>query len=1057
MRPSWVITLFTLGGTFARPQGPGNFQIQRNDSFVQNTAANATITVTIASTAASTTTCSSTTTAGPLATLLPVIHDDHDLNDIVHLTPQCAGAGAPIHYAVESQPDQAGIFAVATPKWKCPSVVLDHSILIASVELRDGVLIIHFADKASFDHCLSEWTAGEMVLVTYTEGCGDYHLGQRCYYHTFKIVFDAGSLSCFAFGQARPIEEITVEVNVWWGTLGGISYGSPGGSGGGSETSGGGTATTSAAPSSTSSCVAPIDTKYGLPTACLGPYFDDDLDSGLGYFNTSDFGYSSVLSREDVDNIWITDSVQRRWAVWSSVVSSVRKFANKTKEGIKQITTAAKEAAQALGANIKKAGTTAAKISAQIVDVYQTAAQLAVNVVLGKPNTFEKDFDKLLLPRPAKECEEDAKNGNSEKTKNSCKPKGDAKGVKTPWGDSAVLLKTIGTLPDTKDLLPVGGKKQTTIKRASFINIYCVQCGIQGSMKTKGNVTIQALRGITEGFLEANLDMSVGLGLGIYAQYLYEDKFRKNLWDIPLSPFTLGFITVGPILSVGTELRYNLNMTGTMLARADVSIARAHFVYDFRDGGKTVSRGFKPEFKPSFRADGEINAAVQFGVPLALEFGITTFNGCERCKGTIGIEDMPSIKIAAAISAYVSYNNASKGIEAGLTPLNGCKGISTTLSARNDVNAVAKGFGFIQKNWTIYETKDYVLASYCIGEKVSTTKRSTDLWSGSHIGFEEPRARRDLSNSSAASQTPTTLPSTTAFQKLQATSGASSSQIYDLTPFIVEEVEDLGFNGPSLPSTPYDLDESDFDGFWFSTLGLQGSSGQYVLAACNDGNVYLQEKSAQNDLPFYQTCTTLWAGFDNTVISTPTGEVLHYYANTMSLLNVSRLRTAEETHIPGTSVYVALTPFYYSPDDANTSMLAAVDPEGNIFFPAVCTYKGDGQGAKIYLIGDDIEAGLELLRSPDLEYSITNGEVDECYLLFLDITSRQDGAWAADDAGASERYDADPLDVAFDDQYFTADGTLDLPDYAELPDAGDTELRDLQEVYDDDTFESDGF
>lgn len=106
---------------------------------------------------------------------------------------------------------------------------------------------------------------------------------------------------------------------------------------------------------------------------------------------------------------------------------------------------------------------------------------------------------------------------------------------------------------------------------------------------------------------------------------------------------------------------------------------------------------------------------MQFGVPLALEFGITTFNGCERCKGTIGIEDMPSIKIAAAISAYVSYNNASKGIEAGLTPLNGCKGISTTLSARNDVNAVAKGFGFIQKNWTIYETKDYVLASYCIG------------------------------------------------------------------------------------------------------------------------------------------------------------------------------------------------------------------------------------------------------------------------------------------------------------------------------------------------------
>lgn len=32
-----------------------------------------------------------------------------------------------------------------------------------------------------------------------------------------------------------------------------------------------------------SACHAPVDTKYGLPTACVGEYFDLDLDEALGY------------------------------------------------------------------------------------------------------------------------------------------------------------------------------------------------------------------------------------------------------------------------------------------------------------------------------------------------------------------------------------------------------------------------------------------------------------------------------------------------------------------------------------------------------------------------------------------------------------------------------------------------------------------------------------------------------------------------------------------------------------------------------------------------------
>lgn len=133
---------------------------------------------------------------------------------------------------------------------------------------------------------------------------------------------------------------------------------------------------------------------------------------------------------------------------------------------------------------------------------------------------------------------------------------------------------------------------------------------------------------------------------------------------------------------------------------------------------------------------------------------------------------------------------------------------------------------------------------------------------------------------------------------------SASDGLVDLTSYVVETVDDLGYQGTTLLPTPFDLDDSELDGYWFSTLGLQGSNGDYVLSACSDGNVYMQEKSAPNSQPWYITCSTLWAGYEDTVLSTPTGGILHYYKNTMSKVNVSRLRTADESSIPGTSAYV---------------------------------------------------------------------------------------------------------------------------------------------------------
>ncbi len=67
----------------------------------------------------------------------------------------------------------------------------------------------------------------------------------------------------------------------------------------------------------------------------------------------------------------------------------------------------------------------------------------------------------------------------------------------------------------------------------------------------------------------------------------------------------------------------------------------------------------------------------------------------------------------------------------------------------------------------------------------------------------------------------------------------------------------------------------------------------------------------------------------------------------------------------------------------------------------MCPSADGNQTARVFVVGPDVEAGLAALQSGDLEYSVTNGPVAECYVLFLDIAARPDGAWAASDPDAT--------------------------------------------------------
>lgn len=100
---------------------------------------------------------------------------------------------------------------------------------------------------------------------------------------------------------------------------------------------------------------------------------------------------------------------------------------------------------------------------------------------------------------------------------------------------------------------------------------------------------------------------------------------------------------------------------------------------------------------------------------VGLELAITTFNGCTKCEGAVGVETVPSIKAAAVLAVQASYNATDKSFDAGLKATNNCSGISTALSVKNDVNAFYNGFGLVKGSMSLWNGTDHILASYCIG------------------------------------------------------------------------------------------------------------------------------------------------------------------------------------------------------------------------------------------------------------------------------------------------------------------------------------------------------
>lgn len=224
--------------------------------------------------------------------------------------------------------------------------------------------------------------------------------------------------------------------------------------------------------------------------------------------------------------------------------------------------------------------------------------------------------------------------------------------------------------------------------------------------------------------------------------------------------------------------------------------------------------------------------------------------------------------------------------------------------------------------------------------------------------------------------------------------GAADNSTYLLT--LDDLIDDTAAANASAVMTdlipsPYDLSPyNTTDGTQYITLSDASSS--YMLASCSDGNIYVQDITTTTDLDL-QGCSLLWStliGDDSyPVIADGTGALMHYYPDTMSVIGVSRLRVLDASTAVKSTEYIYFGEYY---DDSMASQYLPTDLSGGVYNLAVCTYVS-GAPSKVFLVAD-LSTGLDVLKSKDTEYSITGGEIEDCYAfpLFLGNQEPED-AW----------------------------------------------------------------
>ncbi|KAF7540137.1 hypothetical protein G7054_g1538 [Neopestalotiopsis clavispora] len=583
---------------------------------------------------------------GPISTITPAVHWSYDTTKIENIVPKDPSTGSPLYYG-SSDPTEEGYYGWLTYHFSTCAVNLDESMYISSEYDSDSGLRVTFSHQIAFDKAKSTWSVDDgLVLIAFVDGCGEDH--DRCYFKVTTLDFDSDKLCITATGSSEDPNDLIDLASTEWGwyvpgrsagtgsspstqTISAtVSAASTYATAASNSSSTYANSTTSSDNSTTStqwadnstSCTPPVDSVYGLPTACLGDYFDEDLSDEMGYItlanNTEFEEFMDSLAPEDSDS---TSTLRRRASILDKVKAGAKSIGKKL---------------ASVPAAVKKAA----------------ASVLSFSGSINKSLSFQ-------LPNPS------SSDSSAKKLKDTS-----LKQVESPWGE-AILLKSFGD----------SSKYEDAKGKAGYLNIYCVDCGAKGSVKVVGRATWTPVgMTFTQGQLEMTADIKIGLKLGVDAKIKASKTFSNDILDFGLPGLAYGAVTIGPRISVGSSVTLAAAAEGKLLAGAEMGITDSLVLIDWVNNANSKTTGWQPYFQPVFQADGELMVSAELGLPVGLKCGVKI----ATWDKSVGITDTPSIKAVAQIAASIGLSDS--GFSGGLNSSDGCQGISTSISWRNKID-----------------------------------------------------------------------------------------------------------------------------------------------------------------------------------------------------------------------------------------------------------------------------------------------------------------------------------------------------------------------------------
>jgi hypothetical protein len=423
-----------------------------------------------------------------------------------------------------------------------------------------------------------------------------------------------------------------------------------------------------------------------------------------------------------------------------------------------------------------------------------------------------------------------------------------------------------------------------------------------------------------------------------------------------------------------------------------------------------MTSNWTPEFKPKFEASGELSLALDFGIPVELLLGVKLLSKKSLGAGFV-IEARPAIEAKASIEGSYSKTGGTPAkktigddecpfIKTGID-LKFESGVAFKLSDRAKF-PLAKFHKPLTK--TIHKGCISKTAAGLSFKSLPIPKETRDL------------EARQLDNNTVSSND--TLWYLDATQLTNTTLEASAS-------------DPVGaFTLPAIASTAY----NDTEGIEYVTLF--DASSEFLLTTCGDGNLYMQLNENLTSLAA-AGCGTLFAYDSETELIYADGAAQLFYFNPqeMKATGVSRLRHSAMENMPANAEYVFFEPNTIEGDGATDDELPddpiylAKTVDDVYYATAVCLFTDPTLPAKVFLI-EDVEKGVEMLKSPDIKYSIAGGEVTECfYLPLLQGNDTPDSAWngIADNLDWEEDWVGawDSIDELLDDESDWTDEEID--------------------------------